>query len=281
MELEQLRQLDAIEREGTMSAAARALHISQPALSRSVQRLESELGQELFSHRRGHVELNEAGRVAVGWSRQILHDERLMLDALDDVARRARTLRVGTVAPAPLWRLTSFLVERYPQETLTSRTLSENDIERNILDGDLDVGIMYAEPTSPLLTSHVLMHENLSVSLPPNHPLAARRSVAPADLAGETFLIQTNIGFWRDVVERTIPGATYIEQGDPNVFAQLARTTAHCTFVTDAPYLEGFPSGRVIVPIADASAHATFWLVVRADARGVVRGLFEWAREKG
>ena len=48
MELEQLRQLDAIARRGTMSAAARALHLSQPALSRSLARLEAELGQPLF-----------------------------------------------------------------------------------------------------------------------------------------------------------------------------------------------------------------------------------------
>lgn len=44
MELERLRQLEAIEREGTMSAAAQVLHLSQPALSRSLGRLERELG---------------------------------------------------------------------------------------------------------------------------------------------------------------------------------------------------------------------------------------------
>ena len=48
MELEQMRQLDAIARRGTISAAAEELHLSQPALSRSIRRLERELGQELF-----------------------------------------------------------------------------------------------------------------------------------------------------------------------------------------------------------------------------------------
>lgn len=48
MELEQMRQLEAIERLGTVSAAAEELHISQPALSRSIQRLEAELGCTLF-----------------------------------------------------------------------------------------------------------------------------------------------------------------------------------------------------------------------------------------
>ena len=65
MELEQLRQLDAIAREGTMSAAARALHLSQPALSRSLARLEAELDQPLFDRPGRRLVLNDAGRVAL------------------------------------------------------------------------------------------------------------------------------------------------------------------------------------------------------------------------
>ena len=52
MELEQLRQLAGIERKGTISAAAERLRIRQPALSRSTNRLESDLGQELFHRAR-------------------------------------------------------------------------------------------------------------------------------------------------------------------------------------------------------------------------------------
>ena len=64
VELEQLRQLDAIAREGTMSAAARVLHISQPALSRSLGRLETELGLQLFDRAGRRLVFNDAGRVA-------------------------------------------------------------------------------------------------------------------------------------------------------------------------------------------------------------------------
>jgi len=173
MEFEQMRQLEAIEREGTLSAAARALHISQPALSRSIQRLEAELGQPLFTRTGRHMELNEVGRTAVDWARQILRDERLMRDAVDTTARRARTLSVGTIAPAPLWKLTSLILDRCPRETLTTDTAEAGDVLRGVLDGIFDLGILAVEPTSPLLRSCELMRESLSVALPPNHPLAA------------------------------------------------------------------------------------------------------------
>ena len=96
-----MRQLDAIARRGTISAAAEELHLSQPALSRSIRRLERELGQELFDRTHNSATLNDDGRLAVDHARNLLRDERMMLDAFADLARRQRTLLVGTVAPAP------------------------------------------------------------------------------------------------------------------------------------------------------------------------------------
>ncbi|OUP11097.1 LysR family transcriptional regulator [Collinsella sp. An2] len=278
MELEQMRQLDAIERAGTLSGAAAQLHISQPALSRSVQRLEAELGLELFDRDGRRMVLNDVGRVAVDWARQILRDEHLMREVIAAAGARARTLHVGAVAPAPLWRLTSFMVERLPEETLTSEIMRDEEIRRGLADGTLDLGIVASDPATPGVLSCELMRENLSVALPPNHPLAARRGVTAADLDGQTFLILTDIGVWRDAVDAALPHATLIDQRDRAVFAQLARTTPHCLFTTDAPYLEARMPGRAIAPIDEPWAHLTFWLVARADATGEVRQLFDWAQ---
>ena len=101
MELEQMRQLEAIERLGTVSAAAEELHISQPALSRSIQRLEAELGCTLFDREGRRIVLNDVGRVAVDWARELLRDERLMREAMAAAAQRTYALRVASVAPAP------------------------------------------------------------------------------------------------------------------------------------------------------------------------------------
>lgn len=277
MELDQMRQLDAIARTGTVSAAAREVHLSQPALSRSVKRLEEELGAPLFTRAGRRLELNEAGRAALEWARQLLRDERLMRDAVVAAARRARAVLVGTVAPAPLWRLTGLMMEAFPRETLISETADEEAVVRGVVDQIFDLGIVCTTPSSPLVRSCELMCERLSVTLPPNHPLSSRRSVRFAELAGNSFLILTGIGFWRDLVEDAIPHASFIEQGDRMVFSQLARTTPHCTFVTDAPYMENStPSGRVVVPIEDDAAQVTFHLIARSGAAGLAAQLFNW-----
>ena len=189
MELEQLRQLEAIEREGTMSAAAQVLHLSQPALSRSLGRLESELGQPLFDRAGRRLVFNDAGRVALEHAGQILRAERVMREALADVARRTRALRVGTVAPAPLWRLTALMAERFPGLVLTSQMLTEDEVESGVVDGDLDLGISLCPLALPMVRSTRLMVENLAVVLPSEHVLAGRSSVSMAELDGETFLL--------------------------------------------------------------------------------------------
>ncbi|MBW3067906.1 LysR family transcriptional regulator [Actinomyces sp. 594] len=280
MDFEQLRQLEAIAREGTLSAAARSLHLSQPALSRSLQRLEAELGQPLFDRPGRRLVLNEAGRVALGHADRLLREEQALRTALGDLARRTRALRVGTVAPAPLWRLTSLIVERFPGLVLTSQSLSQEEVEEGVVNGELDLGISLRPHPLPSVRSAWLMVENLSVALPAGHALAGREQVAATDLDGETFLLLADIGFWRERCDRHLPHSQFVVQEDRDVFAQLARSSPLPHFVTDAPALSAPAPGRVVVPIRDAMAHATFYLLLRPGGRSEAEAVFDWARNR-
>ena len=71
-ELYQLEQLLAVSEYGTLSNAAEHLHVSQPALSRSMQRLETELHVSLFNRQKNKIELNENGQMAVDYAQQIV-----------------------------------------------------------------------------------------------------------------------------------------------------------------------------------------------------------------
>ena len=74
MDINQLRQLEALAQHGTMSTAANACNLSQSAFSRSIQRLEAELGAQLFDRQKNSVRLNETGRVAVAHARSVLRE---------------------------------------------------------------------------------------------------------------------------------------------------------------------------------------------------------------
>ena len=276
MELEQMRQLDAIARCGTISAAAEEQHLSQPALSRSIKRLERELGQELFDRTHNSATLNDAGRLAVDHARNLLRDERMMLGAFADLARRQRTLLVGTVAPAPVWHLTALTVERFPGTLLNPVTLPEDEVERRLMNRSVDLAVTLRPQILPTMRSTRIMTEDLYAFLPKGHHLATRDTVSFADLDGESFLVLSEVGFWMDMLRNNMPHANIVEQADRLVFEQLVRTTELLGFVTNVTQeiREGF--NRVAVPISDADAHATFFLSALSDAPQRVRDIYDW-----
>lgn len=259
MDFEQLRQLDAIEREGTVTKAAARLHLSQPALSRSMQRLEAEIGHPLFDRTCNRVQLNEAGRITVEYARSVLQSTDALKERLDSLDRKTRTVRIGSCAPAPLWRLIPALAECTRGLIVESSLMDHERLEQGTLDGTIDVAIT-AKPL-PFLTvlSRPFMTESLSVSLPPDHPLRRRSDLSFADLDGETFLIFDGIGFWWDVCKRNMPHARYVVQNDSVVFSQLLKSTPLPFFVTECSVDVRGNENRAKIPLSDTDAHATYY----------------------
>lgn len=279
VEFEQLRQLDAIARIGTFSAAAKELHTSQPSISRSMRALERELGCELFTRSRNHVELNEAGKLALKHARAILAEEHRMRDAFDELTRTNRTLRVASIAPAPIWRLTACVTERFPGTILTTETVDdEQDVERRLFDRSADLVITRRPIGLPNVVCTPFMVENLFVYAPANDPVAELSSVRLADLDGRSFLMNADVGFWGDLVRTALPNARIIEQQDATVLAQLIRTSDMLGFVTDISEFSHIGEDRVRVPIQDAEAHATFYVVAMVDAPQAVLKIVDAVR---
>lgn len=279
VEFEQLCQIDAIARTGTFSAAAEALHTSQPSVSRSMRALERELGCELFNRSRNHVELNEAGELALKHARAILAEERRMHDAFDDLTRTNRTLNVASVAPAPVWRLASRVTERFPGTMLTSETIDdEQEVERRLFDRSADLAITRRPIGLPNVVCVPFMVENLFIYAPATDPIAQQTSIRLADLDGRTFLMNADVGFWGDMTRAALPNARIIMQQDSNVLAQLIRTSDVLGFVTDVSEFNHPDENRVRVPIQDADAHATFYVVAMIDAPQSVLDIVEAVR---
>ena len=279
MELDQLRQLDAIARAGTISAAAESLHTSQPSVSRSMRALERELGCELFERTRNHVELNEAGQVALRHARAILAEERRMRDAFDELTRTSRTIAIASVAPAPVWRLTERVTDRLPGTILTSELVDdEREVERRLFDRSADLAITRRPMGLPNVMCVPLMVENLFVYAPADDELAGRTSVSFAELDGRTFLMNAEVGFWGDIVRDAMPSARFIEQRDATVLAQMIRSSDLLGFVTDVTGGQHGDERRVRIPIQDADAHATFYVVAMTDAPQAVARIVDLVR---
>ena len=274
MELDQLRQLVAIEREGTITAAAASLHLTQPSLSRSMQRLEAELGCELFDHEGNRVRLNEAGRVAIEHAKDVLDAERSLREAIIDLSRRRRTFVIRSVAPAPVWRLAARLCEEEPGTIIEPfLTDSEAEVADAVAKGHADLGVVLHALMTPGLSSRPFMTETLEFLVPEGHPLAEREELSFADADGEPFLIYSQVGFWMNLHRREMPHSQVLVQEDRTVFTQLLATTDVLAFTTDASQSATIPPGRVRVPITDASARQTFFVCCREENAPILEKL--------
>lgn len=109
IEIHLLEQLVAFADCGTLSGAAEKLHISQPALSRSMQRLEEELGVTLFERQRSRLTLNDMGELAVRYARNLLLQENAMIQQIREADHLRGILRACAdprlcVSPLPALR---------------------------------------------------------------------------------------------------------------------------------------------------------------------------------
>lgn len=192
MELRQLRYFVAVAEELHFRRAAQRLHIAQPPLSQQIQKLERELGVELFRRTNRRVELTDAGRVFLEEARRTLTNAGHAVDAVRSAARgEVGWLRlgfVGSVSYDLLPRLLSEFRERYPGVQMELRQLTTEEQMEALEKGDIELGIARELEPANGLTIVPLLRERLFAALPAAHPLAGREEVRLAELAEDSFI---------------------------------------------------------------------------------------------
>jgi len=194
MDLRELESFVAVAEELHFGRAARRAHLSQPALSQQIQRLERELGFAVFSRDRRHVELTAAGAVLLQRVRRLLDDADDMVAAAGRVAAgHAGVLRIGHGGDAlygPVPPVVHQLRELAPDVDVT---LEEHKTARQ-LDliglGRLDAGFVHL-PDDGVNGFHVtvLDREPLDVCLPAGHRLAGSSAVRLPELSDDNFVM--------------------------------------------------------------------------------------------
>ena len=266
-ELYQLEQLLAVAEQGTLSNVAEQLHISQPALSRSMQRLEAELQVTLFNRQKNKIELNENGRMAVDYAGKIMEQSQDMISRVQACDRSRRTILIGSCAPMPLWEIPPLLSDSYPDMTISSEIRENEVLLQGLRDGLYQLVILPHPVDEPGITCVKYGEEHLYFSLPPAHPLSGSKGLYMRDLNGETMLLRNRLGFWRDVTDKKMPDTRFLEQEDI-AFAELVRSSALPSFSTDAALRrDGNPANRINIPILDEEANVTYFCLYKPHGR--------------
>jgi DNA-binding transcriptional LysR family regulator len=206
MDLLQLEHFLAVAEERTFTRAAERVCRTQPAVSQSVKKLEEEIGSTLFARDVHEVSLTEAGRVLADYARRMVH---LRDEALRQVAE-VKSLKAGTLAiaahesaavyllPAPLREY----LQKFPDIKIGIYRSRLNDIPRQVMDREVDVGFVKDEPAFHELQWVEVHSDEMMCIASPRHPLASRPEVRVRDLGQEQFVLHHLCGTTADMVLR-------------------------------------------------------------------------------
>lgn len=274
LELYDLEKLVAFRREGTLVAASKKLLISQPALSRSMRKLEDEMGVELFTRSKNRMELNENGLLAADLAEKLLGEADSLVSRVRQLDRSRHTVSVGSVAPEPLWELAAAIGSAYPGMTVSSGLAEADSLLAGVQDETYSFVVLTFAPQLPGVEVLPFGSEKLCFLLPMNHPLAGEAELRLADLNGETMLLLPNLGFWTRTLE-SLPDTRFLVQQEDYAFGELIRASSLPAFTTDRVQRRyGATEGRVAVPISDAGTSVDYFVAYRsADKKRLAAGL--------
>ena len=194
LNLHHVRVFSAVAEHGSFSRAAAALRLSQPAVSKSVQELERQLGLALFDRAGRSPRLTEAGQTLFARAKELFGVETVAEEELAALRGiRRGVLRVGASTTVATYFLPQLLARfRQVHAGVVLRVLSANTraVARNLLEGRLDIALVEGPVSQARISVVPWREDELVLIAPATHRLVHRKRVHPDDLAGEPFIMR-------------------------------------------------------------------------------------------
>ncbi|HEX4771832.1 MAG TPA: LysR family transcriptional regulator [Bryobacteraceae bacterium] len=205
MELYPLKVFLTVATERSFSRAGEKLLRTQPAISIAIQRLENDLKEKLIDRSGRELLLTDAGRVVLEYARRF---QNLELD-LENALRELRDNYAGRLSIGANESTSLYLIQHieqyrrmFPKVKIQMRRVESSKIPSQLLDGELELGVISYDPDDAHLSSTVVYTDRLALVISPHHRFAGREEVSIAELDMETFIAHNAMSPNRDAVLR-------------------------------------------------------------------------------
>ena len=275
-----LEQFAAFARCGTLLKASEELHITQPTLSRSMKKIEEELGVPIFHRENSKLSLNETGKVAAEYAEKALSANQDLIDHVVAYDRSLRTVSIGSCSPFPVNELMPSLQDYLSDKTILTELVSDDDrLLSGLKNHQYDLVILHTLPEDRTLFCQRYMEERIYLAVPEDHPIARQESVTFEQMKGLRILVSQGIGFWMDICKKHLSVSDLLVQSGMEALGELIEASSLPVFSSDRIIDLGYEiPGRIAIPISDEDAHATYWVVCRAANQKKFRSIFNVVR---
>ena len=256
LRIRQLKAYQAIVSTGSVTAAAELLSLTQPAVSRALAALESDLGFQLFDRRGRHLVHSDKGRRFY----RMIESTLTGLDALPGIVEdirmeRGSPLRISAIGPLLFSELVPSALSEFhadhPDLRLEVSWVDRLDIEDWIVNQNADLGLTLMPVDHPLLDATEFVSVSAVALLPVGHSLASKPELGPSDFRGERLVIPARKTRLRQLADKCM-----LEAKHPLPIAiETSTAIASCHLVaaglgvgiSDPFSVTGIPRGRILV----------------------------------
>lgn len=199
----QLRAFHAVATAGSFTAAAKALHISQPAVTQHVRELELTYDAELFVRSRQGSKLTDVGQALLEVTSQLVDLEKSALDVLEEASGELKgTLRIAADGPFHSIDILRRFRAAHPRVKIQLEVGNSEAIEARLRAHQADVGVLADIGPMDGLATHALGQEEIGLFVGAAHPWAKRKSVKLHELHGVEMIRRERGSRTRDAFER-------------------------------------------------------------------------------
>jgi DNA-binding transcriptional LysR family regulator len=271
-----LRTFLAVHRRRNLTRAAEDLLLSQPAVSRRLERLERSLGLDLFERLGKRLHPTEAGEALAREAASLLGAAGRLAEAV----RAHRTgeegrLRIGASTTPGLYLLPPALLRfraRFPKVEVRFEVENSRRIEERIVRNELDLGFVGARLTHAALRTRVVARDRIVLYAGERHPLAARRPPSPADLAEATCVAREPGSATRRLVDAWLARARVrprdeVEIRCPEAAKVLVREGLGFSYMSASGLAGPGGAGLAVLPLGADRLQRPIFLARHADKR--------------
>jgi DNA-binding transcriptional LysR family regulator len=273
--LRRLRVFEAVARLRSFSRAAAELHLTQPAVSMQVQQLESEIGLPLVEQMGRHIDITPAGRELVACARDVMERLRAAEESLAALkGSGGGELAISTVSTAK-YHVPQLLAEfrrKHPGVKVRLSVSNREAVVRDLAENTVDLVIMGTPPRGLDTVAVAFADHPIAIIAPPDHPLAKKRRLPLARLAGDTFLIRepgsgTRAAMERVFAERRFRPRETIEMSSNETIKQAVMAGMGVSFLSLHTVALELAARRLVVLDVSGTPVMRHWHVIHREKK--------------
>lgn len=266
-----LEYFNAVVEEGTTLKASEKLNVSQPSVTKAIQKLEYELGINLFDRSPNKIVLNENGRVISEYIKDAISIDKRIREKAKELKQKSLTIHIEMTAPGPTFKYPNFFYFDKDSNPQTLEIKDERKCINDVLSGFADVAFINSKIQIEGIYCEKILDEKLYVYLPKKHFLAMKtEGVTFEELDGQSFLIAKDLGPWDRIVETHLKKSKFFRQEQENL-SEIVSASSILGFVTNISLKFRDDPIRIAIPIMSEDATIPFYAICKKDKLHILR----------